>query len=107
DVRALQKAVGTDRVAARWRANSSFTIDLNITDGLPHRVAFYNLEWDGNNRTQRLDVNDWQTNALLDSKSISSFNGGQYLGWDIRGRGKITATATRGNTAVHRLSVFC
>jgi uncharacterized protein (TIGR03437 family) len=100
DIRALQKAIGTDRVAARWSSNSSFTIDLNITDGQAHRVAFYNLDWDGNNRSQRVDITDWVTNITLDTKSISSFNGGQYLVWDIRGRVKITVTRTGAKTAV-------
>ena len=100
DVRALQKATGADRLAARWSANSSFTIDLNITDGQYHRVALYSLDWDGNNRSQRIDVFDWATNALLDSKAISGFHGGQYLVWDIRGRVKITVTRTGAKTAV-------
>lgn len=100
DVRALQKAVGTDRVAARWSANSSFTIDLNIIDGQAHRVALYCLDWDGNNRSQRIDIVDWATGALLDTRSISSFNGGQYLVWDIRGRVKLVVTRTGAKTAV-------
>ena len=100
DIRALQKAVGPDRVAARWSANSSFTIDLNITDGQYHRIALYSLDWDGNNRSQRIDVFDWASNTLLDSKAIASFNGGQYLVWDVRGRVKITVTRTGAKTAV-------
>ena len=100
DVRALQKATGTDRLAARWSANSSFTIDLNITDGQYHRVALYSLDWDGNNRAQRIDVFEWATNRLLDSKAISAFNGGQYLVWDIRGRVKISVNRTGAKTAV-------
>ena len=100
DVRALQKAVGTDRVAARWSANSSFTIDLTMTDGLAHRVALYCLDWDGNNRSQRIDIFDSNSNALLDTRSISAFNGGQYLVWDIRGRVRITITRTGAKTAV-------
>ena len=100
DVRALQKAASSDRVAARWSANSSFTIDLNITDGQSHSVAIYCLDWDGNNRSQRIDVLDWATNTLLDSRSISSFNGGQYLVWNIRGRVKLVVLRTGARTAV-------
>ncbi|MGI8733630.1 MAG: Ig-like domain-containing protein [Pyrinomonadaceae bacterium] len=100
DIRALQKAAGTDRVAARWSASSVFTIDLNITDGQTHRVALYNLDWDGNNRSQRIDLFDWATNAPLDSRTISSFNGGQYLVWDVSGRVKIVVTRTGAKTAV-------
>jgi uncharacterized protein (TIGR03437 family) len=71
-----------------------------MTDGLAHRVALYCLDWDGNNRTQRIDLFDSNSNALLDTRSISAFNGGQYLVWDIRGRVRITITRTGAKTAV-------
>jgi hypothetical protein len=100
DVRGLQKAVTSDRVAARWDSTSFFTIDLNITDGQTHRVAVYSLDWDGNNRSQRVDLLDWTTNALLDSRTLSFFNGGQYLVWDIKGRVKISVNRIGAKTAV-------
>jgi len=100
DVRGLQKTSGTDRIAARWESNSFFSIDVNLTDGLQHRVAIYGVDWDGNNRSQRVDVVDWATNVLLDSRSISSFNGGQYLVWDVRGRVKLIVNKVGGKSAV-------
>jgi len=100
DVRGLQKVVAADRVAARWDSTSFFTIDLNITDGQTHRVAIYSLDWDGNNRAQKVDLLDWATNAVLDSRTLSSFNGGQYLVWDIKGRVKISVNRTGAKTAV-------
>ncbi|HEU4765786.1 MAG TPA: Ig-like domain-containing protein, partial [Pyrinomonadaceae bacterium] len=100
DMRALQKTNTTDRVAARWDSNSFFTMDLNFTDGQSHRVAIYCLDWDGNNRQQRVDVVDWATNTLIESRSISQFNGGQYLVWDIRGRVKLVVAKTGAKTAV-------
>ena len=100
DVRALQKTSTSDRLAARWESNSFFTIDVNLTDGLTHRVALYGLDWDGNNRQQRVDVIDWATSTLLDSRTISQFNGGQYLVWDVRGRVKIVVNKTAAKTAV-------
>ena len=100
DVRALQKTNTVDRVAARWESSSFFMIDLNLTDGQTHRVALYGLDWDGNNRSQRVDVIDYATNTLLESRNISQFNGGQYLVWDIRGRVKITVNKTGGKSAV-------
>ena len=100
DARALQKNNGSDRIAARWESNSFFTVDVNLTDGSTHRVALYGLDWDGNNRTQRVDVLDWATNVLLDSRTITSFNGGQYLVWDVRGRVKIIVNKIGAKTAV-------
>jgi uncharacterized protein (TIGR03437 family) len=100
DVRALQKMNATDRIAARWDSGSFFTMDVNLTDGLTHRVALYAVDWDGNNRQQRIDVVDWATNVLLDTRNMSSFNGGQYLVWDVRGRVKFIVNKAGGKSAV-------
>ena len=100
DIRAVQKVSTSDRIAARLESSSSFTIDVNITDGQTHRLALYSVDWDGNNRSQRVDVVDFATNAVLDSRTVSSFNGGQYLVWDIRGRVKILVNRTGAKSAV-------
>jgi len=63
-------------------------------------MAIYGLDWDGNNRSQRLDLIDAGTNALLDSRSISTFHSGEYLVWDLRGHVKITVVKTGARTAV-------
>ena len=100
DVRALQKMNASDRIAARWESNSFFTIDVNLTDNQTHCVAIYGLDWDGNNRSQRVDVYDWTSNILLDSRAISGFNAGQYLVWNIRGHVKLVINKTGGKSAV-------
>ncbi|HZI48858.1 MAG TPA: Ig-like domain-containing protein, partial [Pyrinomonadaceae bacterium] len=51
-------------------------------------------------RQQRVDVVDWATNVLLDSRSMSSFNGGQYLVWNVRGRVKFIVNKVAGKGAV-------
>ena len=100
DVRGLQKTSASDRIAARWDTASFFSIDVNLTDGLTHRVAIYGVDWDGSNRQQRVDVVDWATNVLLESRSMSSFNGGQYLVWNVRGRVKFIVNKVGGKSAV-------
>lgn len=102
DTRALQKDLAADRIAARWESSGSsfFTIDLNITDGQSHQVALYSLDWDGTNRSQRVDIMDWASGALLDSQSISQFNGGKYLVWNVKGHVRITVNKTGAKTAV-------
>jgi hypothetical protein len=35
---------------------TSFTIDVNVTDGATHQVALYTIDWDLLNRTERIDV---------------------------------------------------
>src|SRR6185369_9074437 len=87
-------------IAARWESSSFFTVEVNFTDGLTHRVAIYAVDWDGSNRQQRVDVVDWATNVLLDSRGMSSFNGGQYLVWNLRGRVKFIVNKVGGRPAV-------
>jgi hypothetical protein len=100
DVRALQRALVNDRLAAAWYADSFFTIDVNLTDGATHQVALYCLDWDYFNRSQELDVRDAATNVLLDSRAMTSFSDGQYLVWNITGHVKINVTLTGGTNAV-------
>src|SRR6202035_1139064 len=46
DVRAPQRSLTTGRIAASWYSFSGYSIDINLTDGLPHQVAMYGLDWD-------------------------------------------------------------
>ena len=98
DLRALQRS-GGGRLAATWYGQA-FSITVNLTDGLPHNVALYCLDWDTTTRIQRFDVRDAQTNALLDTRTISNFNGGQYLVWTLTGRVRIEVTHLAGHNAV-------
>jgi hypothetical protein len=100
DLRALQKALTSDRIAATWYAATSFEIDVNITDGQSHQVAVYCLDWDANSRAQTIEVLDAGSNALLDSRTVSSFTNGQYLVWNLSGHVKLRVTRTAGSNAV-------
>ena len=46
DPRALQTPGSSNRIAACWYAATSFTIDVNLTDGQTHDIALYLLDWD-------------------------------------------------------------
>jgi len=98
--RGLQKVATSDRLAATWYSSSFFIIDVNITDGAAHQLAMYCLDWDSTVRSQTVDVVDASSNALLDTRSVTSFNGGKYLVWDIRGHVRINVTRTGGESAV-------
>jgi len=84
DLRGLQKAAATDRIAACWYSGSSFTVDLAFKDTATHQVALYLLDWDGLGRTQRVDVLD-ANNNVLDSRSAAGYSGGEYLVWNLSG----------------------
>jgi len=97
DPRALQNAGSTGRIAACWyspnlTAGSSYTVDVNLTDQNAHKVAVYMLNWDNCGRSQTVQVVDANTNAVLDSRTVSSFSGGQYLVWKLSGHVLIQVT---------------
>jgi uncharacterized repeat protein (TIGR01451 family) len=101
DVRGLQKFAATDRIASAWYTWSNMSMEVNLTDGNTHQVALYCLDWDGGGaRAERIDVLDAASNAVLDTRSISGFQGGQYLVWNLKGHVKLKVTVTGGANAV-------
>ncbi len=99
DVRALQKSNGPDRIAATWYANT-FSVDVNLTDGAPHTLSLYVLDWDTSSRAETIEVHDATTNALLDSRAASAFHGGQYWRWNVSGHVTFRINRTSGSNAV-------
>jgi hypothetical protein len=101
DGRALSTGSGLSRIAATWYSSSSFKIDVNLTDQNAHTVALYCLDWDAAIRTQTVDILDSASGAVLDSRSISTFEGGVYLVWSLKGHVSVRITPTgRGNAVV-------
>ncbi len=99
DVRALQRASGVGRVAGTWYGNV-FDINVRFGDGLPHRVTIYGLDWDLQGRSQRIDVLNAATLAVLDSRTLSGFQTGQYLTWTVTGDVILRVTRLAGPNAV-------
>jgi hypothetical protein len=100
DVRALQKATNpADRIAATWYGYS-FSIDLNLTDANTHQVGFYVVDWDASGRSETFEVRDAFTNALLDTRTVTGFQNGQYLRWNISGHVTVRVAVTSGINAV-------
>ena len=102
DVRGLQKALSsTDRIAATWYDAGTFTVDLNFTDGAQHQLAVYCLDWDtGGARKQAVSILDGATHAQLDSQSVTSFQNGKYLVWNVKGHVILQVTNAGGANAV-------
>ena len=99
DVRALQKAAAADRIAATWYASgSTFSVDVNLTDGKAHEVSLYGLDWDSTTRSETIQVLDAATEAVLDTRSLSSFHNGTYLSWNISGHVVFQFTKVGGAT---------
>ncbi len=100
DPRALQTGSNTGRIAATWYNSASFNFDVNFTDGTTHRFALYALDWDSTARAESIQIVDANSGAVLDSRSISLFNNGIYLIWNLSGHVKINVTRTAGGNAV-------
>jgi len=98
DGRALQRS-GGDRVMAAWYGGS-IALDLNVAGGAARRVAVYAADYDNSGRQQRFDVVDAATGAVLDSRTLSAFGGGQYLVWSVLGHVVVRVTALAGPNAV-------
>jgi hypothetical protein len=96
DPRALQKAAGgsTSRVAACWYSSGTLSFDVNFTDGAVHQIVLYALDWDSyqGGRSEQFDVIDTAGNRVLDSRSISGFQNGVYLVWNVSGHVTIQVT---------------
>ena len=75
DVRALQRPGGAGRIAGTWYG-SVFDIEVNLQDGLAHRVALYAVDWDGLGRSQRVDILDAASLAVLDTRTMSNSRAG-------------------------------
>jgi hypothetical protein len=101
DPRALQKATNpADRIAATWYSNTPFTIDMNISDTATHQVALYFVDWDSTGRRQTIDVLDASGTVLNTQSLTSSFNGGVYLVWNVKGHVQFRISWNAGNNAV-------
>jgi hypothetical protein len=98
DVRALSNPAG-GRIAATWYAANSFSVNINLTDGQTHQVALYLLDWDSSRRSERIDVVN-SAGQVTDSRTISSFNGGEYLVWNVSGNVTFRITHLAGSNAV-------
>ncbi|MGO9597622.1 MAG: IPT/TIG domain-containing protein [Isosphaeraceae bacterium] len=103
DTRGLQvpQSGSTTRTAACWYSSSGqFTVDINLNDGQAHRMAIYACDWDSTSRSERIDVVDPTTHAVLDSRTVSSFHGGVYLSWQLKGHVQLVFTRLSGANPV-------
>ncbi len=102
DPRALQCPGCADRLAAAWYSFSTFTLDINLTDGNTHQIAAYAVDWDNymGGRSETVEVVDANSNAVLDTRSLSGFSNGIYLVWNISGHVHINVTNNNAGNAV-------
>jgi hypothetical protein len=85
--------------ASTWY-NGSFSVDVQFQDALQHQVAIYAVDWDSTARSERIDVLDGATGAVLNSQTISGFHNGTYVVWQAAGHVKLQFTSVAGANAV-------
>ncbi len=100
DPRALQVADGASRIAAAWYASTSFTVDVDLSDGQQHDLELYFLDWDKQGRSEQIQISSAATGAVLSTQTVSSFQSGTYLDYAISGNVLITFTKLSGPNAV-------
>ena len=107
DVRALQNSANTGRIASTWYTSTSMSFDLNLTDGQSHKVSLYFVDYDSTVRNEQIQIIDATTGAVLDTETISSFHGGEYLSWNVTGNVviKITNLNAKSNAVVSGLFI--
>ena len=92
DARALQNAAGTGRIESAWYTSTSMSFNLDITDGKVHEVSLYAADLDSHGRSEEVQVIDAATGTVLDTETLSSFTGGEYLSWNVSGNVVIKVT---------------
>jgi hypothetical protein len=100
DVRALQTADGTARLAGSWSSAKALSFDISLIDGHKHQLAMYAVDWDQRGRMEQVQVLDAATGAVLVMQDIADFAGGAYLIWNLSGNVRINVTGTAGPSVV-------
>ncbi len=98
---ALEVPGGASRIAATWYASTSFTVDVDVTNGQSYNLELYVLDYNGGNaRSEQIQLSNAGTGIVLSTETVSSFSNGAYLNWTISGNVLITITKTAGANAV-------
>ncbi len=96
----LVNPTSTNRIASAFYTNSTMTFDVNLTDNQVHQVALYAVDIDTTSRAETISILNASTNAILDTQTLTSFNGGIWAVWNLQGHVTIQVTFTGGVNAV-------
>jgi len=101
DPRALQAASGSSaRISSTYYSFNSFNIDVNLTDGNTHKISLYLLDWDFYGRAETISIVDAASGTVLDTRAYSSFTGGIYAAWNMKGHVLIQIANNGGINAI-------
>jgi hypothetical protein len=97
DPQALETNVqGTTRIASAYTqyGGTSFTINVNLSAGTTQLLSLYVLDWESIGRVETITITDLSTGTILDTETVSAFQGGTYLSWLVSGNVVVKVTPT-------------
>jgi outer membrane protein assembly factor BamB len=103
DIRALRNGSAQwSRIAACSYplSGDTFSLDIDMRDGQPHKLALYLLDWDYGGRAESINISDADFGYAMSSASISSFYNGVYLIWRLKGHVRLDVTRVSGLDSV-------
>ncbi len=68
DPRALETASGIGRIAAAWASATSFTVNVDMTNGQTHILELYFVDWDSTTRSEQVTFSNAATGAVLSTR---------------------------------------
>lgn len=102
EIKALEHPGGSgERKASIWYNATGFDVRMDFGSE-SHQVAFYGVDWDNSGRAQTISVLDDDTSSVLvAAQTMSSFQNGKYLRFNVTGDVKFRVTRTAGpNVAI-------
>ncbi len=84
DPSALQ-GLTSQRIAAAWYTQGRLNLSFSFRDGYTHALSLYFLDYKSGATTMNIALRDPATGVLLDQRSLSAFQDGEYFTWDLRG----------------------
>src|SRR6185503_14116992 len=71
-----------------------------FTDGQPHRLALYCVDWKREGYAQMIEILDAANGVALDKQDAVDFQQGKYFVWTVQGNVKVRVTGVNGSVPV-------
>ena len=81
-------------------SGTTWSLDLDLRDNQPHKVALYLLDWDYVSRAATIDIVDGDTGSVLSTVNRSGVYTGNYLVWRLKGHVRVDISASTGAQAI-------
>jgi Bacterial Ig domain len=96
----------TERVESYFHTLSSMDFLVNTSDGRAHRIALYLCDYERSGRSVTVQGLDSGTGAVLDTRSLTNYQGGVYLVYNYSGNVTFRIINNNGGTPTGAMSGF-